>query len=300
MATTPQDQLQQDNADYENAYADEMPAEAPAPSEDEAFGLLPESAEPNEAGEPSDADIPDGPEGAEEMPAESAPADAAPAPGDGAMTAADLAKEIQRLKSWEGRLKARDAGPKADPLGDGMETEFEDTGESPAEEAGEQAAQKLQGMDPDEALRTLANDFGDDFAQMLSAVIEAKVAQSSASVSQSVDQIIDDIVDTRARQHFETIADAHPDFMDVANNPDFKAFTAANPAAAKTVETGSARDICKLLASYKASAAAKTAPDQASEDDMDAAEGVRSTGLRLPTQPGSSKDYAGAWDEFDV
>ena len=31
---------------------------------------------------------------------------------------------------------------------------------------------------------------------------------------------------------------------------------------------------------------------------MDAAEGVRSTGMRLPTQPGASSDYSAAWNEF--
>ncbi|CDS48919.1 hypothetical protein [Polaromonas sp. CG9_12] len=298
--SSPRDQIEQDNADFDAAYADDLPPEPAAQSEDEAFGLLPEGeGEGEETAEGEDA-LPNSPDEAEEVAEGEPPTDAPAAAAEPALSAADLAREIQRLKSWEGRLKVRESGAKADPLGDGLETEFDDGElESPAEEAGEDAAAKLKGMDPDEALRTLANDFGDDFAAMLNAVIEAKVAQSSARVSQSVDEIINDIVDTREKQHFEAIADAHPDFMDVANSDGFKAFTAGNPAAAKVVQTGTAREICKMLAGYKASAA-KPARDQASDDDMDAAEGVRSTGLRLPTAPGSSKDYAGAWDEFDV
>lgn len=208
------------------------------------------------------------------------------------------------MKAREAELKA--GGPSTGSGEESGESFLEDLGESSLEEAGEGVAGKLKGMSPDQAMKALADDFGDDFAKMLSTVIDAKVAQASSSMGQSVDEIINDIVDTKARMHFETIADRHPDFMDVSKSPDFAAYIDAMPDAGRAeaqrvIEAGSAREICKLLDAYKASAtqSGRDAADTGNtSDDMDAAEGVRSTGMRLPVQPGASKDYEAAWDEF--
>jgi hypothetical protein len=129
---------------------------------------------------------------------------------------------------------------------------------------------------------------------MLSAIIDAKVAQVGEGVNKSVNEIIEDIVDTKAKAHFEAIADKHPDFMDVAESAEFKAYCEATPECAKVVESGSAREINKMLDAYKKQAQAETQQDDPS---MDAAEGVRSSGMRLPKEPSSSSDYSAAWDE---
>jgi hypothetical protein len=283
MAT--KQQLDDGNKDFGNSF-DETEAAPIERTDDDAFGLTPPVDET--------ADFPSSPEEAMEAEADE-PAPAAEA-GPAALTPDDLARETQRLKSWEGRLKAREAELKAQGAGAG---ESEESGESPVQEAIEQEAAKVAGMDPDKALKMLADDFGEDFANMLVSIIDAKVAQASGAVSQSVDEIINDIVDSKARAHFETIADQHPDFMDVAESAEFKDYVASLPGEAsataqQTIETGSAREICKLLAAFKASQnPAKGQVDERLND----AEGVRSTGLRLPEAPTASSDYAKAWDE---
>ena len=80
--------------------------------------------------------------------------------------------------------------------------------------------------------------------------------------------------------------------MDIAESDEFKAYCAAKPECAAIVETGTARQINKLLDDYKTT-------KEPSQDDtsMDDAEGVRSSGMRLPAQPTSSSDYSAAWDE---
>ena len=71
------------------------------------------------------------------------------------------------------------------------------------------------------------------------------------------------------------------------------------------VEGGSAREIVKLLNAYKADAKngaeqdpAPAPQDQPDEASLDAAEGVRSSGMRLPEQPAPAGDFQAAWDEF--
>jgi hypothetical protein len=336
MATTPQNS-QQDQEDFASGFADEQ-VRAPEMSEDEVFGLMPE--EEPEMGED------------EPMPPEAAASDAETAAmgmagddtGEPSVTIAPDAaedgsvssdepmseKDMQRAKSWEGRLKAREAEIKAreDAMSNHMSemTENESPAEKAAEpavaEALEEAAEAVESgeMTADEALANLSNDFGEDFTKMLSLLISAKASEIAgmtaddrmSKVSQRMDGMIGEISDDKARTHFESISEEHPDFMDIADSPEFKAYIdgmddVGQVAALKTIETGSARSINKLLAIYKASSA-PVVPDEepveavttdpAQEGAIDAAEGVRSSGLKLPARPEVADDYASAWDQF--
>ena len=178
-------------------------------------------------------------------------------------------------------------------------------------EAIEEAVAKVESgeLTFDQAMKTLSNDFGDDFTKMLGVLIEAKASEIAgktadervSKVSQQMDGLVGELVDDKARAHFESISDAHPDFMDVAGSPEFKEFVAAmdetqRAAAEQTIATGSARSINKLLSAYK-SAGAK--PEPMDDESMDAAEGVRSSGgLKIPNKPEASEDYEAAWSQF--
>ena len=280
-----QEQATQDDADFGAAYNEDAPA-ATAQTDDDAFGLVPDAGVMVE-----DDGIPNSPEEAQEV-SEEEPQSASGGHPPG------MTLEEQQAKSWEGRQRAqaRDI-VQSDDMAVGASDE---ASESPAEEAAEpevselleEAAAETEGLSPDDALKALAADFGDDFAAMLSSIIDAKVSQAKDGLSKSVNEIIDDIVDTKAKTHFETIADRHPDFMDTAESDEFKAYCANNPGCSKIVEAGTAREINLMLDNYKKS----RAPTQ-EDSSMDDAEGVRSTGMRLPAQPTSSPDYSAAWDE---
>ena len=282
MKTTP-DQVQQNAQDFASAY-DEEDQQPAAQTDDEAFGLVPEAASEED-------DYPNSPE--EAMLAEDEAAEPVAEP---VAEAPDSAKETQRLKSWEGRLKAMEAqlkSSKAAPADSGGDVMGDNDGDEGAP------------TDLATAMKALSDDFGEGFTKMLIAIIDAKVGQANEGVAKSVDEIINDIVDTKAKAHFESIADKHPDFMDVADSPAFAEFIAAQEDAAKAqqvVDGGTSREINSLLDAFKATQAQ---PEQqggqaqpVDDGSMDAAEGVRSSGMRLPTQPAASSDYADAWREF--
>ena len=297
MAKKTPAQVQQDEQDFAAAYDEDMPTPVEQ-TEDEAFGLTPEVNEEDS--------YPNSPEEAEavadEAAAEDAPVDIAePAEADTAKED-DHAKEVQRLKSWEGRLKAMEAQLKAGKTADEPESQEEADAEVID---GEEAPEIHKATDVDGALKALSADFGDEFTKMLMMIIDSKVNQANESVSKSVDEIINDIVDTKAKAHFEAIADKHPDFMEIADSPEFKTYLDSMPEgekekAQKIVEGGTSREINNLLSAFKATISAPEAnqPEAPEDDSMDAAEGVRSTGMRLPTQPAASSDYADAWNEF--
>lgn len=243
----------------------------------------------------------------------------------------DMDKEIQRLKSWEGRLKAMEAKLKAagadtpeeqtEAVAEAIESAA-DTTDTPAdEEKVEQIADQVEegSISPEQAMKQLAEDFGDDFVRMIEAIATAKAREAGTQVvgelKGTVDEIIGDIVDTKAKAHFERIAEAHPDFNEIGESEEFKTFIESMPeegkgAALETIANGSAKAIVKLLNDFKAAnkaggdatpdltEAKESIVDEVSDDMLDAAEGVRSSGMKLPEQPQKSDDYASAWDQF--
>ncbi|MFW9595547.1 MAG: hypothetical protein ACMV1D_08620, partial [Macromonas sp.] len=112
----------------------------------------------------------------------------------------------------------------------------------------------------------------------------------------TVEQLIGSLTDERQRNHFEAIADRHPDFNEVASNPAFQEWVSQQGEAAQSVvEGGSARQVIALLDQFKA-AAGGGGEDMAA---MQAAESVPARrGLTLPKQPAASDDYEAAWKEF--
>lgn len=247
----------------------------------------------------------------------------------------DMDKEIQRLKSWEGRLKAMEAKLKAagadtpeeqtEAVAEAIE-QAADTTDTPAdEEKVEQIADQVEegSISPEQAMKQLAEDFGDDFVRMIEAIATAKAREAGGQAAAdkvgelkgTVDEIIGDIVDSKAKAHFERIAEAHPDFSEIGESEEFKTYIESLPddqkgPALETIAGGSAKSIIKLIDGFKAAnkaggdatpeltEAKESIVDEVSDDMLDAAEGVRSSGMKLPEQPQKSDDYAAAWDQF--
>lgn len=249
----------------------------------------------------------------------------------------DVAKELQRLRSWEGRLKAMEAKLKAagadtpeeqkEVVAEAIEKSADATDTPADEDKVEQIADQVEDgtISPEQAMKQLAEDFGDEFVKMIEAIATAKAREAGGAaadervsqISKTVDEVINDIVDTKAKAHFEMIAEKHPDFNEVGESEQFKAYIESMPEDQKgqaldVIASGTAKQIVALLdgfkkASYDDSRDAQPELTEAKEsildeviDDsaMDAAEGVRSSGMKLPEQPQKADDYAAAWDEF--
>ncbi|MBB5610537.1 MULTISPECIES: hypothetical protein [unclassified Janthinobacterium] len=303
-------------ADYAAAYAEEP--QRVEQTEDEAFGLTPDeapgTATPTGTAPTVSIDLDKSRDGGEGEPAPAAAGKEAAGPASddpaaqeaGAAQALDVEKENQRLRSWEGRLKAQQAELDREKAGAGTPAagdkgDQDDKGDA----AGKGDEEGVDSDDPD--LKALADDFGPEFVALLLKVIN-KVAKRCATtvagehagpVRQDIDAIIAEITSEKERAHFEKIADAHPDFMDIANSDEFKAWLAGLAPAEKeeterVASAGTAKEIIAMLKKYKAS---KSDGDADMDTAMDQAEGVRSTGgLKLPESPTAAKDYETAWE----
>jgi hypothetical protein len=239
-----------------------------------------------------------------------------------------------RLKAMEAKLKGAGADTQeeqAEVVSEAIEQAADATDTPADEEKVEQIADQVESgeLTPEAAMKQLAEDFGEDFVKMIEAIATAKAKEAGGAaasekfgeLSKTVDDIIGDIVDTKAQKHFEAIANAHPDFNEIGASEEFKTYVESLPeadkaAAIEVIGNGSAKQIIKLLDGFKAANAAgeeagaeaagelteakgESIVDEATDDAaLDAAEGVRSSGMKLPDQPKAADDFAGAWNEF--
>lgn len=347
-------QIEEDEGAYAAAFDEDMQVGSEQ-SDDEAFGLSAEPETQDEPelteGQATDAvsesatDEPTTAEG--EQPPETADDGAPRQEGESGVDMAggdDIEKERQRLKSWEGRLKkmqeelkaqtdARAAGAAETngPAADGTNTESTTadaveqvadkaaaSGDSEMAAAAQEVADQVAAgeITPEQAMRTLSEDFGEDFVKLIEAVARAsagkvadeRVGAVKGELGKAVSDIVADITDTKARAHFEAIATAHPDFDEIGKSAEFRSYIDSLPQqdkanAERVVQRGSAKEIVKLLSDFKASGKDDGDPtptsDPAVDAAADAAAGVRSTGMRLPEQPKPAADsYEDAWKEF--
>jgi hypothetical protein len=317
----PEEQMTDEDREFAAAFeADEAGS---GPGLDPADADLDELDE-DAAGAAPAADGDQAPAGAEDatLPDGAAPA-AAPAEED------EIEKEKQRLRSWEGRLKAREkeleSGGSREAASDKLEDVSDKAAAGGSDELAAAAAAAAEAvesgeMSPDEAMRQLEEDFGSEFTGMVKSI-------AMATAKQAVDEVSKRFEESELRRHYEAVAEAHPDYDQVAASPEFKAYVDGLPdkekaAAIKVVEAGNARQVVSLLSSFKAKASAAPAADTGapaaagaatgaapakaassnSDADDEAAsslEGVRSGGVRVPEKPATANQgYEEAWEAF--
>jgi hypothetical protein len=196
-------------------------------------------------------------------------------------------KEIQRKKSWEGRLKAEEKrlkdlaaqleakaagtgqteeGAAADAVTEAAE-EAAQSGDTAMADAAQEVAAKIDSgeIDVDAGLAQLAEDFGEPFVKLMQAIARREAAavadERVGKVAKDVEDVVGHLKTNAERAHFQAIYDKHPDFVQVAEDPAFKEFAASQGAEA-VVEAGSASEINDLLTQFKDSRQAAPAAEE--------------------------------------
>jgi hypothetical protein len=177
--------------------------------------------------------------------------------------------------------------------------------EPPAESAAE--PEEKSGPTFDEAVAQLKTDFGEEFVGFIHAIAEhaaervaKKIGEDSAgSMGQRIDALIDDIM--RAR-HRDAIMSAHSDVEEVANSPEFQQFIdgmdeAAKAEASRIIDSGSAKEVVKLLGEFKASKAVSAEED---EFELDAAMAVKGSPSAPSNLSGESPDDYGDDEDWNT
>lgn len=337
--------MAQQDEDFKTAFNEDQP-EPQVPSEDEAFGIQPPEPEEVPAGDgtSTEGDAP-AVTSTEAPAADAAPTDGAPA-ADSPAADAQSEADAQRERSWEGRLKAREAelaqraadldareaamqAGDGKPSGDAGQPEIEINVGGESGEGGEGGEGDGEPEDVKTAIAQMTEDFGPEFVNAIKVIAGhyggRSASDSVGAVNKSIEDVIAGIKDRNVQDHFERILDRHGDFFDVYQSPEFGAWRDGLPDEAKAdaqrIEaTGTAREVNGLLDRFKKASEAGAAqadtrapadakPDNATEnagvqetdpwDEAADAEGVRSSGLRLPpdVSPSNNDDFIRAFNE---
>lgn len=194
-------------------------------------------------------------------------------------------EDIQRQKSWEGRMRKREE-------------------ELAAREAAVAKAPVIDDAEVEEIKSRLASDFGDEFVQMIAKVAAHSASKSAPAVNPDeingvITQAINDVQEAFQSMHFGQIADVHEDFQEIIGGEQFIQWMDTLPEEHKqwaqaVIAGGRSGQVVKLLSQFKDS----LQQGQGISDDEDAATGVSgSSALKLPTRAPASGDdeYAQAW-----
>lgn len=219
-----------------------------------------------------------------------------------------------RLRKREEELRAREEALKAAPAEEVTETveTTEETGEEPVLEdettEGEEAItdDEFNPDDPEQASARIANDFGDDFLRMLRAIFRVVIGETLSEVSPQlaarfaqIENGLSSMADGMTAQHYESIEEAHPDFLEIAQAPEFSAWIESMPPedadkAKGVINSGTSRQIIKLISQYKESGQGQGDEEQDTdaidEAAMKAAAGVRSNAIAPQMDANQSTD----------
>jgi len=290
MAIATKDQQDQDDADFA-AQFDAPDAEKKQISEDEAFGLADTDPAPA-AGEGEGATTDTG------------GADAAAAPAEATAQEPQESDAEKALREREAAVAAREAELAAKEAS--ISTTNVGETQNDGEGSGEGGTGGSAGEDPDgDPAQLLADDFGPDFVQLLTRFIKqickGELGEGLGSINATVDQVIHHLTSERQANHFKAIKDAHDDFMEVVDSPEFSAWKGSQAPEEqdrlqRVVDSGSAQEIIDMLTAFKQSRG--NGASTVDESALDDAEGVRSGGgMSLPSEPAAADDYARAWDQ---
>jgi len=208
-------------------------------------------------------------------------------------------EDIQRQKSWEGRLRKREEELAAREAAMGNQPAMVD---SPIDNAEVQAA-----------IDELTADFGDRFVGLIQLIAKSEAGKVASTgldeklspLQQMVDEAIQNVDEAFKGLHFGAIAEAHEDFEEIIGSPEFAAFIEGlsgedRAIAEQTLNAGSPKQVIALLSGFKDSLKAQQGGDSM-EDALDAAEGVRgSSPVSLPNRVpvGAEDEYQAAWNSM--
>lgn len=158
---------------------------------------------------------------------------------------AETPEEAQKRKSWEGRLKVREA----------------ELASREAELKSKEAALPAPATGDIAAIVAKLNDqFGEDFVSDLLAIMDAKCGDAYGKAHGEVMGLQQSIQSALYAMHQSAILDAHPDLDDVLKSDGFKFWLEGQPedkkeSAQAVMERGMWPQIIRLIATYKAETA---------------------------------------------
>lgn len=225
-------------------------------------------------------------------------------------------KELQRTKSWEGRITA--ANQKAKEAEERIALlEQELTALRNVDDAGEEPATgQKEGEDPtagDEELQEFSKEFP-DIAKPVEKLVKKAVGKVEKTLKKKEDEDAKEAYDAMVKEHFDKIGEAHPDFRDVFGDQKITEWIDSKPphiavGLRVVVKQGTADEVIAMLDNFKEETAEgekdpegespdpKT-PADSKKKELEKMVAVDPSSTTPKTTAGVNKnDFDSAWDE---
>jgi archaellum component FlaC len=283
-------------------------------TDDEGQAVETEEEEQSETSEQVDADADSGDDALNHIPNEADSSDNdgsdAPDPRDAeiARLRAEQEAQAQKMRSWEGRLKA------ADRRAAEAEAKLEaDTSK------GQTKSDDGSLDDDDPELSDFFNEFPDLQAPMTKVAqkMAEKIINQKLSKVEEIEQQFSSVQDTLKEdaneKHRATIEEAHPDYLEIYKSGALESWIQRQPnylqpRLHEIISSGSAREIVEMYDSYKGIAGkkpqTKTDISSLSEEKRKRAKAMQAVpaqtgGPKKPKTMPAKDDFDGAWDHFN-
>lgn len=269
---------------------------------------------------------------AESKPAETKPSEAAPVlekkveepkpgteqpivakeePKPGATDYEDLyKKEVQRSKSWEGRINA--AEKRAKEL-EGKVKELE----KPSQPSLTPPVKENLVDVTDPLIKGFIDEMGEDFIKPLNAYMKKLIKEHIDPVLNQLKPVVDkvpviekELSDEKANKetvHYQTILDAHKDTPELVKEGKLKTYVESLPyteaiRCQKIMESGSAKEVIELIDAYKKSLEGgdngkEKPPSKVKSEQVIEATAVKGGSFNVPKGKPDANDFNGAFEE---
>ncbi|MBK9497316.1 MAG: hypothetical protein IPO08_22910 [Xanthomonadales bacterium] len=301
MADNKTEQQAYDEAWSEDESLPQEAAEQDVPEEESPGVAVVISAAPE-----GEDDAPDSQAAAVEEAAEGeSPTEQAAEGGAGEAAEEMTPEEVQKQKSWEGRLKKREEELSA------RAAELESASAAPAAPAAPEASP--ENISAVEA--KFAEDFGPDFIGDLKTLIQHYAGSAAGDFGKGFESklagLANGIQSALQSMHESAILDAHPDLDDVVASEAFQKWLESKDedkrnTAVNVLAKGMWPQIIRLVATFKdenKAGAEQAGPAEETTEENDPFDespiaSPASVALRMPSKPGNDADeYERAWEE---
>lgn len=220
-------------------------------------------------------------------------------------------KELQRTRSWEGRLSAKDKEIK--DLQNQLQN-LEQKIQSPSSDSSAQNVQSDQQQQDSSQAKGELDEFFKEYPELqkplmtlVNNVVEEKTKQAIGQIEQRFGPVQESVQRQEAEQHKQAIYEAHSDVDSIVQSGQLEKWVEAQPdyiseSMKRVIQEGSTEQVIDLLSRFKeATGFGKTAPAQKQEESASQkkkAAGAVPSHSPGPKQEGAKKDdYESAWRE---
>ena len=216
-------------------------------------------------------------------------------------------KEVQRVKSWEGRLSA------AERRANEAQAKLKELEAKAPDTAGIKPGSLIDAEDP--LIQSFIKEMGDDFIKPLDAYLKRQINEALKPFADKmpvIEKQVSTIDENRVQDHYAQILEQHNDVTEILESGELETWVDTLPykdavAAKQTMQSGTTKQVINLLTEFKEKMGKVKNDDEVKPNltvvqkvpkaKLDAATAVKGGSYTVPKGKAAADDFEGAFKE---